>query len=347
MANTPTVPDDTTRTPRFTRRRKLLLGGLALALFLPVLGAAFQAAAAAADARRFPPPGQLIDVGGYHLHMLVMGAEHTHAPTIILESAAMSASPQWVRIQSTLAAHYRVVVYDRPGMGWSGSGAEPFTATRAARALHTALERAGISGPYILVGHSLGGIFARIFAGQYPDDVAGIVLVDSSHPEQGERMGANNDIAAGARSMAILPWLVRFGGTRLIDMTGGMLEGAPAEQAGALRSFLANERHVTTMLAEMESFEALGQAAVEAGLPGERPLIVLSAGQLPDGMASADPEAYLATWHALHADLAALSSRGEQRIIPGSNHFTIVFDPHHSATVAAAIAEVAAAADTR
>jgi pimeloyl-ACP methyl ester carboxylesterase len=327
--------------------RTLLLGLLALALLVPILGAGFQVAAEAADARRFPPPGQLVDVGGYRVHLHVMGAEHTTGPTIILEAGAMSASPQWFRIQPALAERYRVVAYDRPGMGWSDAAPEPFSPARAATALHTALERAGIAGPYILVGHSLGGIFVRVFAGQYPDDVAGVVLIDPSHPEQGTRMGPSNDLAAAGRSMAPMPWLARVGGMRVIDLTDGMLAGMPEQHAGALRSFYASTRHLETSAAEMAGADELGQAAVAAGELGDRPVIVLSAGALPSGAGGDDPAAHLATWHALHAELVALSTRGEQRIVTGAEHITIVTNPTHSAAVIAAVDEVAAGLGAR
>jgi len=330
------------RRPAWRWLRTLLLGLLALALLVPLLGAGFQAAAEAVDARRFPPPGQLVDVGDYRVHLQVMGAEHTAGPTLLLEAGAMSASPQWFRIQPALAERYRVVAYDRPGMGWSDAAPEAFSPTRAATALHTALERAGIAGPYILVGHSLGGIFVRVFAGQYPDEVAGVVLVDPSHPEQGARMGAGSDLAAAGRSMAPMPWLARVGGMRVIDLTGGMLAGVPDQHAGALRSFYANTRHIETMVAEMAGAAELGQAAVAAGGLGDRPLIVLSAGALPSGAGGDDPAAFLATWHALHAELADLSARGEQRIVTGAEHITMVTDTTHSAAVIAAVDEVAA-----
>jgi pimeloyl-ACP methyl ester carboxylesterase len=348
MANR-SATNTTTRAqrPAWRRLRMILLGLLTLALLVPLLGAGFQAAAKAADARRFPPPGQLVDVGDYRVHLHVMGAEHTTGPTIILEAGAMSASPQWARIQPALAERYRVVAYDRPGMGWSDAAPEPFSPSRAATALHTALGRAGIPGPYVLVGHSLGGIFVRVFAAEYPEEVAGMVLIDPSHPEQGTRMGPSNDLAAAGRSMSLLPWVVRLGGTRLFDMTGGMLADAPEQQAGELRSFFANERHATTTVAEMVGANELGRAATEAGGLGDRPLVVLSAGTLPAGADGGDPAAHLAAWHALHADLAALSSRGEQRIVADSDHYSIVINPAHSTAVVAAVDEVAAGVGTR
>jgi pimeloyl-ACP methyl ester carboxylesterase len=335
------------RRPAWRWLRTLLLGLLALALLVPILGAGFQVAAEAADARRFPPPGQLVDVGDYRVHLHVMSAEHTGGPTIILEAGAMSASPQWFHIQPALAERYRVVAYDRPGMGWSDAAPEAFSPTRAATALHTALERAGIAGPYILVGHSLGGIFARVFAGQYPDDVVGMVLVDPSHPEQGTRMGPGNDLAAAGRTMARAPWIAVVGGMRVIDLTGGVLAGVPEQHAGALRSFYANTRHIETAVAEMAGSDELGQAAVAVKGLGDQPVIVLSAGALASGAGGDEPAAFLATWHALHAELADLSTRGEQRIVTGADHYTIVTDPTHSAAVIAAVDKVAAGIGVR
>lgn len=119
----------------------------------------------------------LVDAGGRRLHLNVMG-EDKDGPTVILEAGGMSS--QWAWIQPEIAEFARVVSYDRAGLGWSE---QPHDARHISQQLHTALEEAGIGGPYVLVGHSMGGVYARQFAGDYPDEVAGMVLLDSSYPD--------------------------------------------------------------------------------------------------------------------------------------------------------------------
>jgi pimeloyl-ACP methyl ester carboxylesterase len=132
-------------------------------------------AGSTADARRFPPLGQLIDVGGHRLHIYCMGEGST---TIILDHLGDGNSVEWALVQPELAKTTRACAYDRAGFGWSEPGPLPRTAGRAANELHAALEKAGIDGPYLLVGHSYGADVMRLFANQYPQDTAALVLVD-------------------------------------------------------------------------------------------------------------------------------------------------------------------------
>jgi pimeloyl-ACP methyl ester carboxylesterase len=163
---------------------RVLLGLLALLVGLAATGASYQAIATANDQRTFPLPGQLVDVGGYRLHLQCRGTAHPGSPTVILEAGAGLASPSWAWVQSAVATTTRVCAYDRAGLGWSDPGPTPRDARQVAHELHTLLERAAIAGPYVLVGHSLGGMYVRVYAAQYPDEVVGLVLVDASHPDQ-------------------------------------------------------------------------------------------------------------------------------------------------------------------
>lgn len=311
---------------------------LALMIVIPTLGTVFQFTAGALDAQRFPPPGRMVDVGGHRLHLLVTGEQHS-GPTVLLEAGAFSAAPQWEWVQAALAERYRVVAYDRPGLGWSDSDPYGFDPERIAGDLHTALAKEGISGPYILVGHSLGGLFVRVFAGQYPAEIAGMVLVDASHPDQAERSAS---IAATMtdflRPLQALPLLSRFGVARLIDTSGPLTQGASPETQAIFRSFLGNSRHLSTMVDELNHAAVLNAAARAAGDLGALPLIVLSADDMGD---VPTPAQYRRDWHRLHGELAALSSRGEQRIIPGTTHLSLVFDRDHAAAVIDAVNTVA------
>jgi pimeloyl-ACP methyl ester carboxylesterase len=143
---------------------------------------------ARSEAVSLEPPGQLIDVNGHDMHINCLGNK---SPTIILDSGAGGFSLEWRNIQYSLAQYARVCAYDRAGYGWSEMGPLPRTTKRIAHELHTLLQNAGIHGPYIIVGHSFGGFTAQYFARYFDDEIAGLVLVDSSHEEQVYRLPEN------------------------------------------------------------------------------------------------------------------------------------------------------------
>ena len=157
-----------------------LLGLVGVLSALAVAGAIYQAVATELAERAYPPPGEMIDVGGYSLHINCVGQG---TPTVVLDSGLGDFSAQWVRVQREVSGTTRVCAYDRAGMGWSEMGPEPRDAGQITSELHTLLDRAGIEGPYVLVGHSLGGLSMLTYANRYPDEVAGVALVESSHPE--------------------------------------------------------------------------------------------------------------------------------------------------------------------
>jgi len=127
------------------------------------------------------PPGKLVDAGGHRLHLNCIGRA---SPTILMEAGAGDFSFDWSLVQPKVARFARVCTYDRAGYAWSETGPTPRTMQQIVYELHTGLSNAGIKSPYVLVGHSLGGLIVRVFANQYPKEVAGMVLVDSSHEDQ-------------------------------------------------------------------------------------------------------------------------------------------------------------------
>ncbi len=140
------------------------------------------------DRVSFKPPGKLIDVNGRKMHIYCIGNK---SPTIILDSGTGGFSLEWIDIQHSLSQYVRVCAYDRAGYGWSDMGPLPRTTKRITHELHTLLQNAGIHGPYIMVGHSFGGFTAQYFARYFNDEIAGIVLIDSSHEEQVYRLPEN------------------------------------------------------------------------------------------------------------------------------------------------------------
>ena len=181
-----------------------LLGLVVVLLALAVAGAIYQAIATELAERAYPPPGEMVDVGGYSLHINCVGQG---SPTVVLDGGSGEWSAQWVRVQREVSDTTRVCAYDRAGMGWSEMGPEPRDARQISSELHTLLSKAGIEGPYVLVGHSLGGLSMQTYAARYPDEVAGVALVDSStEPDQfGQRPEARDSYEPQKQSFAVVP----------------------------------------------------------------------------------------------------------------------------------------------
>jgi pimeloyl-ACP methyl ester carboxylesterase len=209
---------------------------LAGALTVAGIGAFWQAIADRRDRRRFPPPGELVEVGDHRLHLVVSG-EPSEAPTVVLEAGMASMSANWAWVRQELANNRRVVSYDRAGLGWSDRATGPVDAATSAADLHSALERSGIAPPYVLAGHSYGGLVVRMFADRYPGEVAGLVLVDSSHPDQWANIPASREgrtVALGNRMTALS---ARVGLLRLLHTERPFIAGLPAREYAEMRAY--------------------------------------------------------------------------------------------------------------
>ena len=188
--------------------RALLLLIVAL-LVLAVSGAIYQAIATERAERAYPPPGEMVDVGGYSLHINCVGQG---SPTVVLDAGSGEMSAHWVWVQREVSDTTRVCAYDRAGMGWSEMGPQPRDAKQISSELHALLTKAGIDGPYVLVGHSFGGLYMQTYAARYPDEVAGVSLVESSHPEQfSYRPVARDSYEPQKQIFAVVPRLARLG----------------------------------------------------------------------------------------------------------------------------------------
>jgi pimeloyl-ACP methyl ester carboxylesterase len=157
-----------------------VLSGLTAGLIL--LGMLYEWSSARRDKQKYAPPGELVNVGEHRLHIHCLGKDQD-GPVVVFESGSGSSGIDWTLVQQEVAYFAPACAYDRAGYGWSESVANPRTLEVTADELHTLLVNAGINGPYILVGHAFGGFIVRMFAARFPDDVTGIVLVDSSHPK--------------------------------------------------------------------------------------------------------------------------------------------------------------------
>src|SRR5215204_845310 len=202
----------TSPTARRTMRRigKALLGLVVVMLALAVLGAIYQAIATMRAERAYPAPGEMVNVGGYSLHIRCVGQG---SPTVVLDAGSGAFSAHWVRVQQEVSGTTRVCSYDRAGMGWSEMGPDPRDAKQITSELHTLLGKAGIEGPYVLVGHSFGGMYMQTYAARYPDEVAGVALVDTStDPDQfSQRPEGRDSYEPQKQSFAVVSQLVRFG----------------------------------------------------------------------------------------------------------------------------------------
>lgn len=307
---------------------RAVIGLTAVAATLSATGAAYQAIATGRERRKHVPPGKLVDIGGYKLHLVDQGAGQ---PAVILEAGLTSMSAQWAWVQPEVAKITRVCSYDRAGLGWSECSTRPRDARNAVHELHTLLEKAGVPPPYILAGHSLGGLLARLFAYTYRDEVVGLVLVDAAHPDQRKRYPPASEEAHASffRQLAIAPWLARVGVLRLTGYRSHMTAGLPPESAAVFRTLCCWERHLDTTNEEAQNWDTICDQVREADTLGDLPVAVISAGFRVDGMTE--------QWHCLQRELAALSTNSMLRIVPGSDHVSLMTRREHAQATVEAI----------
>ena len=311
---------------------------------LAIAGAIYQAIATQSDKSNYLAPGQLVDVGGYRLHVYCIGQG---SPTVILEAAADMMSADWGWIQPEIAKRTRVCAYDRAGMGWSDPGPQPRDARQISTELHTLLAKAGIGGPYVLVGHSAGGLYVRMYTAQYPDEVVGMVLVDPGHPDMAARIpelqaqNANDVQLVG--TMRILSYL---GIPRLMGIGKANAEGLPPEQAAEVNAFVSTPQHWATMLALIDATPATYDEVRATETLGSRPLVVISANTSWSSR-GAPADGTRRILNELHAELAGLSTNGSHRIVEGATHGSLVHNRDDAQATIGAIEAVLTATQTR
>lgn len=321
---------------------RVLLLGLAALL---VAGAFYQALATYREERAYPPPGQRVYVGGHGYHIYCTGQGQ---PTVILEAALSGTSLDWSWVQPEVARFTRVCSYDRAGYGWSEPRSEPRTSSQIAAELHALLHATAIEGPYVLVAHSMGGYHARVFADQFPDEVAGMVLIDVSHeamfsywpPEYARRDQQQIDLARFGAPLGLVRLAHALGALPELE---AFVRQFPATAQGPLRSFLLRRSHYVTWNSELAVREQ-SAAEVHATRPfGDRPLIVLTAGAhtVPG---QSDSTATERRWQAHQRELLALSTNSRQVVVETSDHYIQLDNP---AIVVESIRQVIEAARRR
>lgn len=242
---------------------------LVLTIGLALIGAIYERIAEAADAEAYPPPGQLVDVGGHRLHINCIG---TGSPTVVIEAGLGDWSTGWDVVQEGVAKATQVCTYDRAGWGWSEAGPLPRDAAQFTQELHTLLQNANIPGPYVMVGHSLGGLAVRVFAHEYASEVAGVVLIDSMSPRQFTQSQAG----AQSQPFSLPAMLARFGIVRLLARPLGIMPSVPSEE-NAYFSRMVTPQSAQTLTNESQGMPAAGAEASTVKTFGDLPLIVLTA----------------------------------------------------------------------
>lgn len=323
----------------------LLLGALA--------GAIYQKLGLRRDSKLYPPPGKLVDIGTHHLHLLEKGQG---TPTILLEAGLMSTVLSWGEIQNTLAQSYPVVSYDRAGLGWSDLGPMPRTAERMVEELHTLLERAKIPPPYVLVGHSFGGLTMPLFAARYPQETAGVVLVDPvapaewNPPSEQDRKRAEIGATVSRRAALLcrigvirfLAFLLTSGATKLAGRLVRLISREAPTESGSVSSpwfwnlpveerkmaavFWIQERFCRTIASQLENLPGCAVRVAELGEFCSKPVVILSAKSTPPKRREQ------------HAAIAQHLPRGRHVLAEESSHWIMQDQPE---LVLGAIHEVA------
>jgi pimeloyl-ACP methyl ester carboxylesterase len=317
---------------------ELLIG---FAVLVTLAGMIFQAIGNTRDARRFPPPGQLVDVGGHRLHIYCMG-EGT--PAVVMDSGFPGSSLSWTFVQPAVARFTHACSYDRAGLGWSDAGPMPRSSRQIVEELRALLLNAGVEGPFVLVGHSFGTFTVRLYASTYPGDVVGMVLVDPIHQNEWLEMteaGARK-LAGAIRFSRYGALLARLGVARLISalvrlaasglarssvslLTGGTMAEAerriaplgklPLELRPIIAALWTQPKFFDAIASQAESLPQSAAQVAATGDYGDIPLVVLSA-------SSSSPSDIKG-----HEALAHLSSKGKHVVASKSGHWIQLDEP--------------------
>jgi pimeloyl-ACP methyl ester carboxylesterase len=331
----------TTPTTRGTRARGRRLLGLIAALLLAPVGALFLVRGALLLAgstleRRYPPPGQMVSVGGHRLHLYCQG---TGTPTVVVEPGLGVDWVAWQPIVADVARSTEGCVYDRAGYGWSEPGPMPRTAEQSAMELHDLLSRSSHAGPVVLVAHSFGGYIARVYAGRFGDSLAGLVLVDPSEADPSEMAAARARATPRPR-----PWSV----SGLIDLLpplgwdrvkrlyrgDGVLPPAVRRLPVGFRHRVVIASSLDQLAAEQSELDSSPTSQVQASaavLPRNVPLVVITPADssAPGQRTSSDSQVR----RDRHRKLADASALGEQVLAERSGHMVHIDRPDVVSTV--------------
>jgi pimeloyl-ACP methyl ester carboxylesterase len=312
------------------RLRTIVKGMVSVLLTLLVSGIVYEHLGRRWDRGRFLQIGKSVDIGGRTLNIFCSG---TAGPPVIFESGGDGPGLEWEPIQTEVAKFTQACWYDRAGIGWSDPGPFPRTSEAIARDLHELLKRAGVPAPYVLSGASFGGLNSRVYAGLFPNEVAGMVLVDSAHEDEPQRapkfyLGHTAPRYLWHPLHAALQMAALIGAVRLTESLTAQTKN-PAQMshqeiiAGLRQQPKSVVNNISTGIVLPESY---AQARAARGL-GDHALTVLTAGQsfdFQDSELNRQAAVYQQVWiHEMQAGLARLSTRGRQIIVENSNHGSI------------------------
>lgn len=280
------------------------------------------------DRRRLPQIGRSVDIGGRSLNIYCSG---DGAPAVIFDSGAGEPGYTWSAIQPEIAKLTRACWFDRAGYGWSDPGPFPRTSAAMSTDLHELLHRAGVPSPYVLVGHSLGGLNARVYNGMYPSDVAGMVLVDASHEDEPKRapkfmLGHTLPRYLWHPMYLAVEAAWRIGLVRLFTPAAGLpTDTATRTREEFVEALRRQPKSVATLAGDATAPESYAEAHAAGGL-GDKPLIVLTRGKVEPLTANPttielQSAAYEQIWmHEIQPQLVRLSTQGRQVIVGNSGH---------------------------
>ncbi|MCX5924604.1 MAG: alpha/beta hydrolase [Candidatus Dependentiae bacterium] len=283
-------------------------------LALIIIGLLYQYIATKLDEKAYPPIGKMIDIGGYKLHMIDSG---TGGPTVVMDAGGGCTTLDWSLVQSKIAKFTRVVSYDRAGHAWSDASPLQRTSENIISELHTMLHNSGVPAPYILVGHSFGGFNMQLFAGKYPNEVAGVILVDSSSEETYQKVTKPSNF-----SIALLKTSFYLGIPRLMQYVPSIkrtnnerITKYPLNIQKQYFSQVFTTKYANACIQEGLFMEQnCNQLKLVKNLLKNKPLIVISAGK---PMIFMDE---LKDWPTWQSNLVNKSSRGKQIIAQHSGH---------------------------
>ncbi len=293
---------------------------------LGLASAAWQKAGERRDRRRYPPPGRLVNVGGHRLHIVCAGKG---SPTVVVIPAMGAGALDWRDVQRTIAAKTAICVYDRAGLGWSDSALGLPTAVGMARELRTLLGNAGIRPPFVLVGHSLGGLVARVFTHLYPGEVAALALVDSSHPDQPQRLPKVwlRDHRGGKLAEVALEYARPLGLRRTVQTLRA------ETGTGALTALALSSCKRRAWLKELLAFDAICRQTAAAGRSLRNvPLAVVTSSERDPKLrrgsrAQRARSRFYPAWAALQNELTRLSPDSVHLVSESAGHHVQRDDP--------------------
>ena len=311
-------------------RGRWLLTPVVVLLGVASVGATYENVSLVRDQGTYAAPGRLVEVNGHRLHLDCHGQG---GPTVVLVNGMGGVSGSWARVTDQLGATTRVCAYDRAGQGWSEDADSPQDGVAAADDLHALLAAAGEHGPYVLAGHSTGGTYSLTYAARYPEQVAGMVLLDSSSPRQATDIPSfAGEYAVMRRGVALLPSLTRLGIGRLAaSVTGSHLPAPAADRVTAVTSTAHAARNVRDEQSVV--LDVFRQARALTTFP--HPLVVLTASESLED----------AGWAAAQERFEHLSTDDVHRVVDAS-HLGLLEDERPATESARAIHEVVTAVRT-